>query len=279
VQKLEEKMSSNKELKKCIELLKNDPDSWWKHNKEVLVTLLDKHKNELAGVYELVGEFESYLALATIKKKFDTEGYPVTFTRFTQSDIPSLSMKKLWNPLLDPKKAISNSLHMGGTTDAMRHMILTGSNTGGKSTLLKAVIANTVLSQTYGMAFARTMNHTYFDNILASMNINDNTAEGKSLLLSEAIRAKSILDKSEVGKSLVICDELFVGTSSQKAGKGAAKTLSRLGQNPNTLSLFATHHGPAVTDLDNLPPFSNYKMEATRQSDGSLNYTYRSYAT
>ena len=184
-------------------------------------------------------------------------------------------MEKLWNPLLDPKKAISNSLHMGGTTDAMRHMILTGSNTGGKSTLLKAVIANTVLSQTYGIAFAHTMKHSYFDNILASLNINDDTAEGNSLLLSEAIRAKNILAKIKTGKNLVICDELFVGTSSQKAGIGAAKVLSRLGKNPNTLSLFATHHGPAVTNLGNLLPFKNYNMAATRQPDGSLKYTYK----
>ena len=274
VQRLEERMSSNKELTECIELLKSDPNDWWTHNKEVLVTLLDKYKNELAGIYDLVGEFESYVALAEIKKKLDSEGHPVTFSQFTQSKVPSLSIKKFWNPLLNPEKAVTNSLQMGGDLNTFRHMILTGANMSGKSKLLETVIANTVFSQTYGVAFARTMEHTYFDQVLSSKNINYNSTDGDSPFVSEVKHAKNILKRREKGNSLIVCNELFKGTSSQDATSATTKVLTQLSKNPNTLSLLATHH-PAVTNLGTLLPFKNYKMDVTRLENGEIRYTYK----
>jgi len=45
--------------------------------------------------------------------------------------------------------------------------------------------------------------------------------------------------------------------------------------NKNTLSLFATHHGPAVTDLGKMLPFKNFKVDAKRRPDGTIKHTYK----
>lgn len=276
MQKLQEKIKNDKNLERCFEILRDNPETWWNHNKTVLMTLLDKYKEEFAKIYDFVGEFETYSALAEIKNNFDKQNYPISFSQLTQDETSSLNIKKFWNPLIEPSKAIPNSLSLGSNThDAVQHMIITGSNTGGKSTLLKGVIANTVLSQTYGIAFAKSMKHSYFDRILTSLNISDDTANNNSLFMSEILRAKNILNKIENGKNLIICDELFNGTSAENAGNAAAKVLSQFAKNRKNLSLFVTHHGKAVYNLGNQLPFKNYHIDATRNPDGSISYSYK----
>lgn len=275
LQELEGKAEENGEFEHFFTLLKADNDTLWQHQSEALITLLHKYQDDLAGVYDILGEFESYVTLAELKKQFDVHARDISFSEIcVDSDKPQLDLVQFWNPLVDAEKAVPNSLSFA--CDNMRHMILTGSNTGGKSTLLKAALINILFAQTYGVVFAKAMKFTPFDKLLVSLNAHDDTAGGDSLFMSEIKRAKNILEHLQSNqRCFVACDELFNGTSATNAGKAARAVLEKIGQHPQALSVFATHHGQAVTSLADALPFKNMKMDVKRDAQGNIHHTFK----
>ena len=268
----EQAVNQDDDLKRCFALIQSGPENLWAHEQQTLITLLQKNKDSFAGLFELLAEFETYLAFARLKRHSDAHTVHICFATFNKNDRPYLNIGNFWNPLLDPHKAVPNSLTFD---DIHRHMILTGSNTGGKSTLIKGIIANLIFAQTYGLAFADALSFSLFDHIMVSLNIVDNTAIGDSLFLSEIKRAKAIIDVARsCKKCFIVCDELFTGTAAANAGRAVAGVLQKIAQEPKSLSIFATHHGETVTNLGTHKPFFNMKIDTVKSANGSIQHTY-----
>src|SRR5690606_13756589 len=108
--------------------------------------------------------------------------------------------------------------------------ILTGPNTGGKSTVIKAIMLDVLMAQTFGIAPAQSLSITPFAKLNCFMNISDDIAMGASLFKSEVMRAKKLLDMVQSLQqdefSFVIIDEVFTGTS-PKEGEAAAMQFSK----------------------------------------------------
>ena len=79
-------------------------------------------------------------------------------------------------------------------------MIVTGPNAAGKTTLLKSVILNLLLTQQFGVGFYKKAIIKPYDYIYCYLNIPD-TSGRDSLFQAEARRCKEILGTIEKHKN------------------------------------------------------------------------------
>ena len=145
------------------------------------------------------------------------------------------------HPLLDPSKAVSNSVNIDSRT-----ALITGSNMSGKTTLIRTVGIMCVLSY-IGAKVPASSVKTSVMKIMTSMRIADSLEENMSTFKAELIRIGSIVEESnnEV-PMLFLIDEVFRGTNSQDRTDGAEILLNKL--NKPYISGFMTTHDYALCD-------------------------------
>jgi len=188
----------------------------------------------------------------------------------------AISVTDLWHPGLEAKR-VYNSLQMGSGGGAAEktksnHVILTGPNRGGKSTLLKSLGAAVLMHQTLGIVFARRASLPVFGAIQTALRPAD-TLGSMSLFEAEIDFARGIRDLQHDGPLFLMMDEIFHGTNAHEGTEAAtvfldwlyAQSVSRV------FSVISTHY------LD-LPrryvDTQRLCMEAYPTNDG-LRYTYK----
>jgi len=231
------------------------------------------------GTMQAIGELDACLSIAKLYKQFQNNNNATyCFVEYLDQDKPYLQLTDFWNPMIDPAKVVTNSIELGNPTGA-RNAIITGSNTGGKSTILKAVVINILLSR-FGIAPARKAVMTPFSYLATSLNISDNTAAGISLFKAEVLRAKTIINNIKSLRkdqhAFIAIDELFVGTNAQKGSAAAHKVANHITSFDNTLFTLATHF-EQLTDLEKETNgmCKNYKVDIFKNEDGSLNRPFK----
>lgn len=181
--------------------------------------LMKKVAGEFIPALEVAGELDAYLSVAKLYKEFANKRVHISFAEFIESDSPYLEARNFWNPLVDPEVVVANDLVLGAN-ERPNNVILTGPNTGGKSTVIKGIILNVLFAQTFGMAFADKLVLTPFANVNCYLNITDDLAAGTSLFKAEVLRAKELINSIRTldGNlfSFTIMDEVFSGTSPKR---------------------------------------------------------------
>ncbi len=239
-----------------------------------LMTLV---KNEFVPILNAIAELDTYVALAKLhKNQLDTA--PYTFVEFQESEKPELQAINFWNPFIDPQIVVTNTIHFNRQSG--QNIILTGPNTGGKSTVIKALLINILFAQTFGMAAAEEFVITPFKKLNCYFNITDDIATGTSLFKAEVMRAKELITTLRTLPSQDFCftiiDEAFSGTSPQEGEFASYKFAEQLADFSNGITLIATHYHKLI-DLEQEKPgsFKNYHVEVVRNEDGSLQRTFK----
>ena len=223
--------------------------SWTKtHYGKIVAThyLLYLHREKLLDIYSALAELDVYLSLARTYKEHKESKHPFCFATLSESKTPLIHFEGLWNPILG-NKAVSNDIMLGGNNP--KDAIITGPNTGGKSTFLRSIICAVLMAQKFGLCPAQEALLTPFSNIRAYANITDDAMHDRSLFRASTERAKELLnaaDKSNKnGHSLIIFDELFNGTNPATGGSLAYGTLKSLNQSdkyPRCVCIASTHY-------------------------------------
>lgn len=239
-----------------------------------LMTLV---KNEFIPMLNAIAELDTYVALAKLhKNQLDTA--PYTFVEFQESETPRLKAINFWNPFIDPQIVVTNTIHFNRQSG--QNVILTGPNTGGKSTVIKALLINILFAQTFGMAAAEKFIITPFNKLNCYLNITDDIAAGTSLFKAEVTRAKELITTLRTLPSQEFCftiiDEAFSGTSPQEGEFASYKFADQLADFPNGITLIATHYHKLIDlEQEKLGSFKNYHVEVIRNEDGSLQRTFK----
>ena len=236
-------------------------------------------RKEYAQAMNLLGELDVYVALANKIKAHENENAQFCFVDFIeQSDKPMIKAVDFWNPFVDYKTVVGNDVSLN--TGNERNIVLTGPNTGGKSTIMKALMISELLAQTFGIAPAKSLTTTPFTKLITYLNIADDTGAGISLFKAEINRAKEIIETlrslPQNEFAFVILDEIFTGTSPDKAEELSYKFITQLNQFKNCIFIDATHF-KKLTELEKATngECKNYYTGVVIEDGKVVKYTYK----
>jgi len=145
----------------------------------------------------------------------------------------------------------------------------------GKTTVLKSVLINILLSQQFGCGFYDKARIAPFDYLHCYLNIPD-TSGRDSLFQAEARRCKEICDKINENKKashLCLFDELYSGTNPTEAESTTIEFMKYLVKNKKVSSLLTTHFVNVCKALNCNKYIKNCHMLTKTENDNII-YTY-----
>lgn len=206
-------------------------------------TFLNKEK-EFYEIFETIGLLDSMIAVASFRELMGRNCEPV----FT-SDKKIVS-DGMFHPLVEDPVPSSFSSDMS--------VLLTGSNASGKSTFLKTVAINQILSQTIYTALAKSYKTTFF-NVMSSMALKDDIIGGQSYYIVEIRSLKRIIERmNEDVPALVFIDEVLKGTNTLERIAASSRILLSLATS-KSLCFAATHDIELTFILENF--YKNFHFE------------------
>ena len=157
-----------------------------------------------------------------------------------------------------------------------RNSIITGPNASGKTTILKSVLINIILTQQMGVGFYQKALFVPFKHIHCYLNIPD-TSGRDSLFQAEARRCKEILDivmKNKNDTHFCAFDELYSGTNPEEAVMSALAFMKYLMKYKNTNVVLTTHFHHLCDCLDKDEKIENLHMEIEKGETDDFDYKY-----
>lgn len=246
-------------------------------NKGKILTVFKKfkkNKDNLVNIFHYSGVIDAILSIESIIDNSTPEN-PYTITKFSDSKKPILDFKNIWHPYLS-KDTINNAVK--NSIDIKNNILITGPNAAGKSTFIKSVIINIILSQTIGISSAEEFIMTPFNNIETYLHIPDSKGSS-SLFEAEMFRSKEYIDKLKTLDqdkfSFIVLDEIFSSTNYVEGFSGAYSILKKLSSFKNTLSITTTHYTDLeILEKDTKGKILNYKFEVDHDESGELVFNY-----
>lgn len=183
----------------------------------------------------LLGQMEVLLALAS-----RPDICPV---RWSNSNSTILKLKGCYDFHVADKNQKTFDLDLSDKT----HVLLTGPNRGGKSTVLRAVTSSIRLAHTYGCSFGSDCEMSILTNMFTCLKPDDLPGT-KSRFEREVEFTSGTLRPR--GPAIILIDELYHSTNPADAKEACKVYLKHLWDQPNTLSIISTHIFDLVEDSD-----------------------------
>ncbi|HEX8023297.1 MutS-related protein [Mucilaginibacter sp.] len=199
---------------------------------------VNKYLNDIKVVYEAVAEVDVAISIQSVRDGATHYCRPQLTTGNT-----NIVIKDLYHPLIE--NCVSNSISI----DNKQGVLVTGSNMSGKTTFIRAIAVNALLSQTINTSFA-TVYQAPPLKIFTSIDMTDDLGDNKSYFQAEALAVKNIVAQTIVSKpanSLVIIDEIFRGTNTIERIAAAKAVLSYFIQNQSFV--FVSTHDLELAEL------------------------------
>lgn len=155
----------------------------------------------------------------------------------TYDNEKGIQLEQLYHPEVPVNRRVYNDVKMPQSSS---HILLTGPNRGGKSTLLKALGTSVVMAHTVGIVFARKANIPVFQNIVSAMEPRDHVGK-LSLFESEIEFAKQVRELQ--GPTFLLMDEIFHGTNALDGVEASCVFLDGIYKDSKDLfSVISTHY-------------------------------------
>lgn len=231
------------------------------------VNILVKNRADIRSTFENVADLDSAISIASYLEEIPFYSTPT----FNNSGI--ISFQDLFHPLI--KNAVPNSVE-----NIKGSVLITGSNMSGKTTFMKTVGINIILSQTIYFGLA---NEIIIPKLIVKSSIrrNDNLEEGQSYFFTEIESLNNFIKLSEEKNNyLFLIDEIFRGTNTIERLSSSTAVLKYLDMNNK---VFVTTHDIELQDLleqnfkmfhfseqvENNKFFFNYKIKEGPCSSGN----------
>lgn len=224
--------------------------------------------NDPGRIHRLIseaGELDMLIGVASQK-----------FICFPTYDSSGLHIQDIYHPGLERAKRIYNSITMDDTT--RKHVLLTGPNRGGKSTLLKSLGTAVLMAQTIGIVFARKASLPIFESIVTALSPAD-TLGKLSLFEAEIEFAKDVKAQASTLSSpmFLMMDEIFHGTNAHDGVEASQVFLDELYTMKAPIYSIVSTHYISLPDRYGATLSQNLCMEASIDPVDAdrLVYTYR----
>ena len=215
-------------------------------------------------LYETFGFLDSMISCASFRRLLGTWCKP-ELTSTNKSEKPFMELEAVYHPMID--NAVSNSICTKCS------VLLTGSNASGKSTFIKTVAINAILSQTINTAICKSYRASFF-RIASSMALTDNLLGNESYYIVEIKSLKRILDNSDEEIPLLcFIDEVLRGTNTLERISASSTILAELAKN-HCICFAATHDLELTSILESY--YQNYHFQE-QITEGDILFDYRLY--
>ncbi len=196
---------------------------------------------EIKNWLEVMGEFEALNSFANLAYNNPEFIYPSL-----NSDL-KIEMENLGHPLIHRDKRVCNTANF----NQQNFVILTGSNMSGKSTFLRTLGINMVLTG-IGAPICATSANIHPLNVIVSMRLSDSLTESESYFFAEVKRLKQIMEVLEYQPSFILLDEILRGTNSDDKRSGTIGVVKKLIAK-NGIGVVATHDLEVCLTTDEYP--------------------------
>lgn len=188
-----------------------------------------KYQDEVTKCYDYISTLDNHYSLAMYRR---------TLSYYCEPDIDEsvggVHFQNLIHPLIDEDVAVPNDLNLDN------HILLTGSNASGKSTFMKAVALNIIMSQSLRTATADTFKCKP-GYVYTSMANADDVLSGDSYFMAELKSIRRLFNIDTQGTVYCFIDEIFKGTNTTERIAASESVLSYLNALPNYQVVAATH--------------------------------------
>ncbi len=204
------------------------------------VNTLLKNQELIHKIYKNVANLDAAISVASFLEEIPY------YTNPEFNNLNKISCRRIYHPLIE--NAVSNTLN-----DEKNSLLITGSNMSGKTTFIKTMGINFILSQTLYFSFSEEMLIPKLF-VKSAIHRNEELEEGKSYFFAEIERINDFIKCSEKqGKYLFIIDEIFRGTNTIERLASSTAVLKYLCKNNKVM---VTTHDVELQTLLN----ENYRM-------------------
>jgi len=200
-----------------------------------LLGQIESNKKDIKTIFESVGELDIAISLSTWR-----ESLPYYCIPEYVDAVKIWNSESLYHPLI--KTPVSNNLEIA----SQKSILLTGSNMSGKTTFIRTVGINTLLSQTLNTACAKQLTLSRF-KIYSAIQIADDLLDNTSYYYEEVKTFKKLTKHSQSEHfNLFLLDEIFKGTNTIERIASGKAVLSYL--NGSTNLVFCSTHDLELID-------------------------------
>ena len=219
---------------------------------------LERHRNELRRLYEVVGELDALQSVASFRSSLPEYVEPELV-----EDGAILELCDGRHPLVEDPVSNSIRTEAGG-------IFVTGPNMAGKTTFLRTVAVNAVMAQSIYTCYASAYRASFF-RIISSITHADELEEGVSYYLVEAERLLRIVKAAEGDvPCLCVIDEMLTGTNWAERKNASVAILDYLRQK-KTVFIVSSHDVDLAHALQDR--YENYHFTDHLDEDG-LQFDY-----
>jgi DNA mismatch repair ATPase MutS len=197
--------------------------------------------------------------------------YNFTFTKFIENNIPKIEGIGFRHPCLNKDNVVKNNININN------NIIITGPNAGGKSTFIKTLLINVLLSQTICISTSDSCSLTPFKKINSQINVPD-TKGHESLFEAEMHRCLYNLKELEKTNknefTFIIMDEIFNSTNPVEGIAAAYAIVKKISEYKNCILIFTTHYIYLTKLAKTTNRFINYKMNVVIDGE-NISFPYK----
>lgn len=227
-----------------------------------MLSVFKKNREALNEIFHTIGLLDSMIAVASFREMMEYYAIP----ELEKSTSPYLEVEELYHPMIE--KPVTSSIKEN------RCVVITGSNASGKSTFIKTLAINAILSQTIYTSLSKKYKACFFQ-IASSMALQDNIFSNESYYIVEIKSLKRILDRLDKNvPTLCFVDEVLRGTNTLERIAASSQILYNFSK-VNALCFAATHDIELTHILENY--YSNYHFQE-QVVDNNILFDYKLYA-
>lgn len=199
------------------------------HTLKKIVAWKKENAEKVSSWLQVLGEYEALNSMANFSFNNPEFIFPTLNPHF------EISFDNLGHPLIDEQKRVCNSISF----KEHKFVILTGSNMSGKSTFLRTLGVNMILSGIGAPICAEAANIHPLP-VFVSMGQADSLADNESYFFAEVKRLKYIMDQLDQQTCFILLDEILRGTNSDDKRNGTIGVIEKIIQK-NAIGAIATH--------------------------------------
>lgn len=241
---------------------------WSFHISLALRRWQEEARADLPRWFEALGTLEALCSMSALAHDEPAWCFPEI-----DNSLQAIDAVQLGHPMLALDVRVHNDVVIGppGST-----LLVTGSNMSGKSTLLRAIGANTILAQAGAPVCAQRYRAPVL-RLYTSVNVRDSLAAGVSLYMAQLHRIKTVLDAAEADAAELcgyLLDEILSGTNSADRTTAVRAIMHRLLQLP-AIGALATHDLALAADERIRAAARTIHFRETIATDGAMSFDYR----